>query len=198
MRLGLVLSLFALLLACGGTDPGPTASGSTTEPLALDPSESDPSEPRVEPAYAALDAESRDAVGRSPVPVLLLPERYAADARVMVGPRWLAIAYSKDGLTLSLHATDAAVNALSEEELRRVLPAEQRVRGVPARTTVNDGIRAVTWEHEGVAYSLEVECADVLDDARCAAPTFALSLADELVALPQTFERGARRVGGVR
>ena len=194
MRLGLVLSLSTLVLACGGTDPGPTASGSTSEPLAVDPSE-----PRaVEPAYAALDAASRDAVGRSPVPVLLLPERYAADAQVMVGPRWLAVAYSRDGLTLNLHATDAAVNALSEEELQRVEPAPHRVRGVPARTTVNDGIRAVTWEHEGVAYSLEVECADVLDDERCAAPTFAFSLADELVALPETFERGARRVGGAR
>jgi hypothetical protein len=185
MRFGVLLPLL-LALACGGADPGPATSGATSQPLAN------------EPAYAALDAGSRDAVDRSPVPVLLLPERYAPDAQVMAGPRWLAIAYSKDGLTLSLHATDAAVNALSDEELQRVAPAPHRVRGVPARTTVNDGIRAVTWEHEGVAYSLEVECADVLDDERCAAPTFALSLADELVALPETFERGARRAGGVR
>lgn len=182
MRLGLVL-LFSFL-GCGGTDAGPATS--TSQPLAN------------QPAYAALDDASRDAVDRSPVPVLLFPERFAADAQVMAGPRWLAIAYSKDGLTLSLHATDAAVSALTEEELQRVEPAPHRVRGVPARTTVNDGIRAVTWEHEGVAYSLEVECADVLEDERCAAPTFAFDLADELVALPETFERGARRAGGAR
>lgn len=173
--------LFVLLLvACGG--PEPTAT-STAQPLAN------------EPAYAALDATSRDAVDRSPVPVLLLPVDYAADAQVMVGPRWLAVAWSRDGLTLNLHATDAAGPALSEEELQRLPPATHEVRGVPARTTVNDGIRSVAWEHEGVAYSLEAECADVSEDVRCAAPTFLLELADALVALPSTFDRGARRGG---
>jgi hypothetical protein len=181
------VALFVLLAACGGTEaPAPQPTGASTQPLAN------------EPAYASLDAESRAAVDRSPVPVLLLPERFATDAHVMAGPRWLAIAYSKDGLTLSLHATDHAAPALSEEELQRIPPATHEVRGVAARTTVNDGIRAVTWEHEGVAYSLEVECADVLEDPRCAAPTFALALADELVALPSTFERGAHRAEGSR
>jgi hypothetical protein len=182
----LVLLFVVLLAACGGTEAPAPQPGASIQPLAN------------ELAYASLDPESRAAVDRSPVPVLLLPERFAADAHVMAGPRWLAIAYSKEGLTLSLHATDHAAPALSEEELQRIPRATHEVRGVAARTTVNDGIRAVTWEHEGVAYSLEVECADVLEDSRCAAPTFALALADELVALPSTFERGAHRAEGSR
>lgn len=174
------------LLACGGSEPPAAPATATAQAIA------------IEPAYATLDEESRDAVRRSPVPVLLLPAEYAPDAQVMAGPRWLAVAWSKEGLTLNLHATDAAAPALSPEELQRLPPAALSVRGVPARSTVNDGIRALAWEHEGVAYSLEVECANVLEDARCASPDFALTLADALVALPLTFDRGARRLGGPR
>lgn len=169
-----------VLLACGGgSELG--AGGQTLQ---------------QEPAYAGLSAASREAVAQSPVPVLLLPARFAAAAQVMAGPRWLAITWTEpEGMTLSLHATDHAAPALDEVELRRLTPAEHTVRGRPARTTSNEGIRAVTWEDDGVAYSLEVECFDVLRDARCAHPGFALDLADELVALPSTRDRGAVRTG---
>lgn len=84
-------------------------------------------------------------------------------------------------MTLILQATDVIHATLPNGA--QVPPPPERVRGVPARTTVNEGIRSVTWGEIGAQYSLEVEChEDPLRDSRCAMPGFALNLAEELVA----------------
>lgn len=138
----------------------------------------------LSPALEALSQTSRAQVDRSPVPVLLFPERFATDTVVTTGPRWYAASFHREGeITLSIHATDVVHNRLSERETQAITPAFHEVRGEPARASVNEGIRAVTWTHEGVAYALEVECYHPFSDDRCTEPYWALDLADELVAL---------------
>lgn len=135
-------------------------------------------------SLGGLPQTSRDQLAQSPVPALLFPERFAAETVVTSGPRWFAASYHEDGeITLSIHATDVVHNRLGEREAQRIPPAVHEVRGEPARTTVNEGIRAITWNHEGVAYALEVECYEPFSDDRCTEPYWALDLADELVAV---------------
>lgn len=134
------------------------------------------------PSLSGLPEASREAVAQARIPVLLLPERFAAESVVTVGPRWYAVSFHRDrDVTVSIHATDMVHGALSDEERAALPPPEHQVRGVPARTGVNEGIRYVTFTEDGVAYALEVECWDVRSDPRCTAPYWALDLADELV-----------------
>lgn len=112
--------------------------------------------------------------------VLVLPERFAAETFVTAGPAWYALSYHHEGLTVSLHATDRVHAELDPQELERIGPPSETVRGEPARTTLNEQIRAVTWTEDGVAFALEVECFHALSDTRCTEPYWALDLADEL------------------
>jgi len=128
------------------------------------------------PALEAMGASSQEAALTSNVRPLLLPMPYAAATEALTGPRWFALSYRDPTHTISLHATDVVHHRLDEQ----VPPGRFVVRGVPARSTVNEGIRAVTWTHENVAYALEVECARPFSDERCTNADYALDLAEQL------------------
>ncbi len=165
-------TLLLTAVACEGAP-----EGSVSQPLGA-----------VTPAaeVLGLSAQSRTALEGAPMArVLVLPERFAAESFVTSGPRWYAISWHEDGLTVSLHATDNVHAELSPQELERIVPAFEEVRGQPARTTLNEQIRAVTWTEDGVAFSLEVECYNAFTDRRCTDPFWALDLADELAEVRQ-------------
>lgn len=173
--MGVRLGLFVFSVACVGCGSSADLAGQSS---AL--------EPTTEPAFTALSQTSREQLERSPVTPLLFPERYADATVVTTGPRWYAASYHEDGeITLSIHATDVVHSRLSERDAERITPEFHEVRGEPARATVNEGIRAITWTHEGVAYALEVECWQPFSDDRCTEPYWALDLADELVEVTQ-------------
>lgn len=191
MRLALLCSLLLAATGCGrepdaAARPAPLqgqAAPSPDEPVAPGPASGSPAVAATPPpAVALLGAESRAALADSPVPMLVLPERYAAGTTVMRGPEWAALSYRDDELTLSLHATRRAHPVIDDEELLEIPPADQSVRGEPARVTINEAIRSVGWIEDGVAYALEVECARPMDDVRCTESDFVLALAEQLVA----------------
>ena len=112
---------------------------------------------------------------------LELPAPYAEVAVRTAGEHFRASSARRDGLTISLHATDLSHPVLTDDELGRLPPATHEVRGVPARVLSNEGIRSVAWAEGGLDYALEVECARPLDDARCTEDAFVLELAASLV-----------------
>jgi hypothetical protein len=128
-----------------------------------------------------LPADARTVLDETPLPVLVFPSRYAGHTRSSAGEHYFSLNVQVESMTLILQGTDV-VHATLPAGAQVPEPADQ-VRGVPARTTVNEGIRSVTWGEVGAQYSLEVEChEDPLRDSRCATPGFALDLAEELVA----------------
>ena len=168
-----LLSVFALLLtACSGASEAGGGSSALSGP--------------THPAFTSLAPESRQNVRQSNVHVLLFPERFAAATVATSGEAWMALSARDGDLTLSLHATSVVHHDLAEISPGETVPAPAyEVRGVPARSGINEGIRFVTWNQGDTAYSLELECFEVHADPRCAEPGLALDLADELVEIQQ-------------
>jgi len=163
--------LLALLAACASD-----RTGASEAPLTVPESPAAP--------VAALDAPSRAALANAPTErVLLFPAGYLSDAVVTSGPHFFAVSARHEDLTLSLHATDVVHGALPADVVIPEAPFE--VRGAPARESMNDGIRGVTWTEAGMTYDLEVECFEALTDARCTEDAFLRDLAEQLVEVSQ-------------
>lgn len=131
-------------------------------------------------ASDSLSAASRATLEETPLPVLVFPARYAPQTRATSGEHFFALSAQVDNTTLFLGGTNVVHTSLPESAI--VPPPDAEVRGMPAHTTVNEGIRIVTWGEPGAYYSLEIECNEhPRSDSRCTSPGFALDLADELV-----------------
>lgn len=129
-------------------------------------------------AVAALDAPSREAVSRAPLPVLLFADGAQARAsRVTAGPAWYAISARVGERTFSLHVV--------RDESAGVAPEghNERVRGAPAMVLFNEGVRSVTWSERGATYALEVECYHPFEDTACTQSAYVKALAESLVAV---------------
>lgn len=152
-----------------GLATAPLTSGAPTATAPVD-----------ELALEVLDPASRAALANAPVDrVLLFPAAFLSDAVVTSGPHFFAVSARHEDLTLSIHATDVVHGALPADV--EIPPAELEVRGAPARESMNDGIRGVTWTEAGMTYDLEVECFEALTDARCTDDLFLRDLAEQLV-----------------
>lgn len=152
-------------------------------PAAHEPLREAPVDPAARAdALAALDAASREAVRRSPVPVLLLPAEWSANSRVMADRGYYAVSARRSELSVAIHASDI-VHAPGDGAEQS--PRAHTVRGRPALVMVNDGIRSVTWEEGRTSYVVEVECYRALEDPRCTEEAFVLELAESLVAVPR-------------
>ena len=128
-------------------------------------------------ALSTLDQESRSAVGRSPVPVLVpkRPELLRA-GKVMAEENWSAFNASHDGLTVN-------VSASRIEQQHKDIPAQKGkhvIRGANGWITKNESIWSATWRELGIWYSLDVECGEPTDK-RCDSDTIITSLASDLV-----------------
>lgn len=141
-----------------------------------------PTVEETEPRRADDASRTREQMREVPFPVLLLPDRLSEGAVLTAGTVWYAMSYDAPReITVSIHATNQVHMAIDEAE--EAPPPNAEVRGAPAYTGVNEGIRSLTWEAAEVAYVVEVECWDVLDDPRCTEPDFVQQVADELVEL---------------
>ena len=130
-----------------------------------------------EGARAALSAEAREAVDRSPVPVLVVNRAaFLAASKVIAEPNYYALSIQAEGVSVAVQASRIAY------KYDHIPPQKgpARVRGIPAFTTENEKIRSATWEEYGIAYSIDVECAK-LPDPRCENDRFVLELAESLV-----------------
>ncbi|MCC7539060.1 MAG: hypothetical protein IT379_22740, partial [Deltaproteobacteria bacterium] len=180
----LVAALAWLSAACG-TESSPPVASSTT-PLGDSAG-----------AFSAMSSASRDVVANAPVRFLLLPRPWARDVIATSGPRWSALSVRDGELTLSLHGTDATHHVLDPHETRRAQP-RHTVRGVPARVTVNEGIRSVAWSERGVHWALEVECFHNATDTRCTEEAFILDVAARLEEPPAHPPRAPQPEGATR
>jgi hypothetical protein len=122
--------------------------------------------------------DSRAALDATTVPLLFPNDlALAATAVVTSGPRWVAASIPQADLTVSIHATREAMPPPALNPPRH----SDRLRALPATITVNEGIRAATWEEGGVAYMVDVECARPAEDPRCTADVFVRALVEGLV-----------------
>ncbi|PRQ07850.1 hypothetical protein [Enhygromyxa salina] len=134
------------------------------------------------PSASEVDAELRDRLPRdaldrvdaAPLPVLIPPDPLD-DIVVVTGEHWYSFRGDRDGITIVVQGSGLA----------RVFPGmrgatgEQLVRGRPAFVSVNEGIRHAAWIEHGVAYSVEIECADQ-QAPQCADSAAITQLAEQL------------------
>lgn len=168
------LLLPMLLLACRRDPP---ASPPPTPPTVVSQSPSAPAD--AQRLRDLLRPESRRELDRSTVP-LLLPrdERMVAVAVVTSGPRWVAASIPLADLTVAIHGNANLHPPPPGETLRHT----STLRGRPATVSRNELIRVATWEENGVAWSVDVECSNRPDlDARCVQEDYLRALAESLV-----------------
>lgn len=110
---------------------------------------------------ATLDDELRVAIEAAPLPVMLPTEVPLGSAALTQGEHWWALWLQHDGLTITLHASGMA---RVHPHLRgAALP--HTVRGTEGLVTQNESVWSAAWVEHGVAYALEIECADPRMDA---------------------------------
>lgn len=140
-------------------------------------------------ALSSLSDGSREAVSRSPLPVLLFGDAAMARAsQVTVGPAWYAISSRVGERTYSLHVVRDESNGAAPEG------HAERVRGAPAMVLFNEGVRSVTWSERGATYALEVECYRPFEDAACAQSEHVKALAESLVSVSRGETQGSAAV----
>ncbi|MBK9755109.1 MAG: hypothetical protein IPO88_16720 [Nannocystis sp.] len=107
-----------------------------------------------------LPASMREAIDRSPVPVLVPrePTWLARASLHAVGPQspGYALAASQGGRHLSVQASRIATLLPQVGRVR----GTRSIRGVDGFIGENEGIRTASWIEHGVAYSAELECED--------------------------------------
>ncbi|MDB4944732.1 MAG: hypothetical protein JWP97_4266 [Labilithrix sp.] len=179
-----------LLMGCNEPAPGervdvqvsrtPQATAETVrpavswpEPAAVD----DRALSAIVRASARPEAELRGLVARSPVPVLAPRDLVLERPTVVVEGEYFALTGRAAGATIALQGTRAA------RRYEGVAPVagNRDVRGSKGFVSANEGIRTASWNENGAAYSLDVECADPAGDARCQSDDFVLSVAAQLV-----------------
>lgn len=126
------------------------------------------------------EREIRASIARSPVPVLAPKDLRLTAPTLVVEGEYFALTGRFEGSTISLQGTRAA------HRYEGVDPAagnREIIRGAsPMRAfvSVNEGIRTASWIESGVAYSVDVECADPRE-ARCQGDDFLLAVVAQLV-----------------
>jgi len=164
MKLHLLAALLVAMLA-------PTACTTSHERPSVDP-------PPEEPA----GLRPQELSSRTETPLLFLPSRYMERAVVTAEQPWYAASFQDEHVTIYLHGTIAYVDAPDDLTHENTIP-NATARGVGAWDTLNEGVRSLAWEEMGAAYTLEVECASMLD-RRCTDEGFLRELADELEVQP--------------
>lgn len=136
-----------------------------------------PRTPWTSACTEALAPASRAELAQTPVRWLLPPSpSMLSHTTLIAGPVYAAASISLEGHTVAIHAT----NAHMDTPPNTAFAHNDRVRGVGASFTENEAIRIVTWFEQGVSYSVEVECAAPMTDARCTGTEYARSIAESL------------------
>lgn len=122
-----------------------------------------------------LPGAEREKVAASTVPVLLPRSVPLTFAKLVVERTYTALHDPLPGVTLSLHASRIA----HHYDDIPATPGPHPMRGTSGYVSMNEGIWTATWIEQGVAYALDVECAQA-GDARCADEGYLMSLVETL------------------
>lgn len=125
----------------------------------------------------ALNDNQREAIDRSPVPVLV-PDRpdLLTNARFMAGPVWYAVSIVQDGHGISIHASNRAYQVEGISEGSDKSPREDH----GYHLTRSEGIPSITFPAFGIAYMIRIVCDVPFQDPRCEEDDYILSLADAM------------------
>ncbi len=136
-------------------------------------------------AFAALGDATRasELASRSPVPILAPTSVTFERPTFVVGAEFYALTGRVAGATIAIQGTRAA----HRYEDVPPIAGDRTLRGQRGFVSLNESIRTTSWIENGVAYSLDIECAAPAD-ARCAEETFALDVVEHLA-----FAGGASR-----
>ena len=170
-----------LLLACNGTaasEPAPPTI--STAAVVVKPQVAWPATSTIDERALAQLGDARSQLSRSPVPVLA-PN---ADGilvglerpTVIVEGEYYVITARNHGATISIQGTRAAHRYDGVDPH----PGNKSLRKGSGFVTVNEGIRSASFIENGVAYSVDVECAEHTD-ARCTSDAFVVELTNQLV-----------------
>jgi len=189
LPLGLVVALSAL--TCQGPAdpviqsqsaqttavPGPTlaaVAAATTRGLAP----VDWAAVAVRPAFAGdrLPAQQRERIQGADLPVLLPPALDPSQVVLSRGPGWYAASYRLDGHSVLVSGSRVVFT-------RPGVPILGAPEGAPRLNRVQ-GIVELDFTTAGVAYTLNVECAQAASDPRCTGDGYAQQLAAALALLP--------------
>ena len=180
VRLGSSVLLFALpmaVLACEtpASDRAVTTSADTN---VVTPKVTWPAPAKVDArAVAALGDAKRasELLGRSPAPVLAPTNVTFERPTFVVGAEFYALTGRVSGTTIAIQGTRAA------HRYEDVAPVagDRAIRGTRGFVSTNEAIRTVSWIENGIAYSVDIECADPTD-TRCTSDTFALDVVEHL------------------
>jgi len=131
---------------------------------------------RDDEARERLSAQARTSVDDAPVPVLLPSAPDLVESAVVTsGAHWTAVSMQAEGLNVSLQISG---QAKIYPHIKPV-PATHSVRGLDGFVTRNEGIWVASWIEHGVAYDLELECADQ-EAAACADREALMNFAESL------------------
>lgn len=178
----LVLSASSLLilglLGCQGAPKGEgsTSTGTTASRVEISPVVWPKKEQLDKATLETLSEESRRKVAVSTVPVLVPSDpKLLAVGMVMAEEVWFAFNASADGITVSVHGTRLAHKY---DDIPKT-PGTTPMRGTKGLVTENERIRGTSWNENGVAYTVDLECASATD-ARCQSDKHVLEITDGL------------------
>ena len=168
-----------LLLACNGT-PSEPAPATVSTAIVIKPQVSWPAVSAIgERALASL-GDARSQLSRSPVPVLAPASDGVLDhlerPTVIVEGEYYVITARNQGATISIQGTRAAHRYEGVDPH----PGNKQLRSGTGFVTVNEGIRSASFIENGVAYSVDVECASNTD-SRCTSDAFVTEITNGLV-----------------
>jgi hypothetical protein len=159
-----------LLGACNADKPTSSSTPVVVKPGITWPASADTRGPTL------LGDDNAKLVARSPVPVLVPDTRVDQPVLIVEAKYYAFSGKLPGGVSLAIQGTRDAYR------YDNIAPAkgDKTLRGVGGFVTINEGIRVATWNENGAAYSVDVECASH-DDERCAKEDFVVALTNRLV-----------------
>jgi hypothetical protein len=180
------VSLLFITAACNdntatvGGDRAPTVTTSTVRPAVAWPEASKIDERTLGSLVTATggqpERDVRAMIARSPVPVLAPKDLVLGSPTLVVEGEYFALSGHVSGATIALQGTRAAHRYEGVEPVA----GNRTLRATKGFVSVNEGIRTASWIENGAAYSVDVECADPRNDARCQSDDFLLSIVTQL------------------
>jgi hypothetical protein len=166
-----------LLLACSNGTPSEPAPVTVSTSAVVKPQVSWPSAGTIDERALASLGDARSQLSRSPVPVLAPSSDLVLERpTVIVEGEYYVITARNHGATISIQGTRAAhrYDGVAPH------PGNKSLRKGSGFVTINEGIRSASFVENGVAYSVDVECASNAD-VRCTGDAFVTELTNQLV-----------------
>jgi len=113
---------------------------------------------------------------QAPVPVFAPTNVTFERPTFVVGKEFWTLTGRVNGATISIQGTRAAHRY---EDIGPV-QGNRTLRGNKGFVSINEGIRTTSWMENGVAYSLDIECANPATDTRCTDDGFSVDVVEHL------------------